>query len=135
MPNYGKTAESAYLAISRNGSIIGCTREVSGQYDPVSGEDPQSVTTAWDIVAVKLPATIARFRGIDNKLVEDGSLNLAKARYLLTAAKDASGGFIPEPLPEDLVSFDGGIWRVVGATPIKPAGVAILYQIGVVLIG
>ena len=119
MPNYGKTAESAYASIL-----------AAGAYDPATGEEtalPEVET--WEIAAVVLPATLERFRGIDSKLTE--GLILGKARYLLTAAKNSSG-FIPEPLPEDLIVFsDLSVWKVAGATSIKPGGLPIIYQIAV----
>lgn len=131
MPNYGKTAESAFAAILAAGEAMTATRQGAGSYDPATGEEtaiPELQT--WELVAVALPATIARFRGIDSKLTE--GLVLGKARYLLTAAKNSSG-FIPEPLPEDLIVFsDLAVWKVVGATAIKPAGIPIIYQVGVV---
>lgn len=131
MPNYGKTAESAYASILAAGAVMAGTRALPGAYDPSTGEEtaiPELQT--WELVAVTLPATIARFRGIDVKLTE--GLVLGKARYLLTAAKNSSG-FIPEPLPEDVIVFpDLTAWKVIGATAIKPAGIPILYQIGVV---
>ena len=131
MPNYGKTADNALVSILAAGATMTATRSLSGVYDPATGEEtaiPELQT--WELVAVTLPATIARFRGIDNKLTE--GLVLGKARYLLTAAKN-SNGFIPEPLPEDVIVFpDLTAWKVIGSTPIKPAGVPILYQVGVV---
>lgn len=135
MPNYGKSAESALASIRKAGLQLEASRTVPGTYDAAEGEESVAGTVSqWSIFSVILPATVARFRGIDNKLTEDG-LVLTKARYLLTAALNDAGQ-IPEPLAEDIITFpDGTTWRVIGASPLKPAETALIYQIGVVLLG
>lgn len=135
MPDYGKTAKSAFASIKKAGVELLCERKSAGEYDPSEGDysTPQTVNH-WNIFCVILPATVERFRGIDNKLTGEG-LILAKARYLLTSALNGDGQ-IPEPLPEDIIYFlAGGTWRVVGASPLNPAETPLIYQIGVIQIG
>ncbi len=135
MPDYDKSARSALASIRKAGLELTASRKVPGVYDAAAGEETTEGTVSqWSIFSVILPATVARFRGIDNKLTEDG-LVLTKARYLLTAALNDSGQ-IPEPLAEDTISFpDETVWRVIGASPLKPATTALIYQIGIVLVG
>lgn len=134
MPNYGKTALSAFQSIKKNGLAITLSRAaVSATYDPVAGEDfGAQPATNYLTFAVVLPATVARFRGIDNKLTED--LILQKARYLLAPALTVNLTAMIEPLPEDRIAFDGKNWKVLGCSPLNPAGTALIYQIGVLLI-
>lgn len=136
MPAYADNAETALRLISEAGRVMPMSRTpIGANYDPVAGEDvaPVADPQVWNIDAVTLPATIARFRGIDNKIVEDKNLILTKARYLLVAAKSKDGTYIPEPIPEDRVVFDSKTWRVLGCSPLKPADIPILYQVGVIL--
>ncbi|MCQ0042382.1 MAG: hypothetical protein NF693_09005 [Bombella sp.] len=135
MPNYGKSAKSALESIRKAGVELLCERKSAGVYDPSLGDysTPESVNH-WNIFCVILPASVKKFRGIDNKLTDEG-LILTKARYLLTAALNEDGQ-IPEPLPEDLIYFaEGSVWKVIGASPLKPAETALIYQIGVIEIG
>lgn len=136
MPDYGKAQASATRLIKGGGIAITASRLAVVAYDPVEGAEvaPVPPAQAWSLDAVVLPATIARFRGIDNKLAEDENLVLTKARYLLASARNRDGVLIPEPLPEDRVVFHGKTWRVVGASPLRPAEIEILYQIGVLLV-
>lgn len=136
MPDYGKAQKTATRLIKGGGIAIPVSRLAVVAYDPVEGAEvaPVPDPETWSLDAVVLPATIARFRGIDNKLAEDESLVLTKARYLLASARNRDGLLIPEPLPEDRVEFHSKTWRVVGASPLKPAETEILYQIGVILV-
>ena len=134
MPNYGKTALSAFKSIKKNGLAITLSRaEILDAYDPVAGEavNPQAAVS-YNTFAVVLPATVARFRGIDNKLTDD--LILQKARYLLAPALCADLTAMVEPIPEDRIEFSGQTWKVLGCSPLNPAGTALIYQIGVLLI-
>ncbi len=136
MPNYEETAETALRLIADAGRTLGMSRRVTtGDYDPIVGA-PAAPDTAssWNVQAVVLPASLPRFRNIDNKLVEDGSLVLAKARYILAAAKNLAGETTPEPLPDDQIEFDGKKWRVAGCVSLSPAGIPLLYKIGAQLI-
>lgn len=133
MPNYDQSAATATRLIKDSGSLMQVDRVTVADYDPITGQGTDT-TTSWNIDAVVLPATIARFRGIDNKLAEDTNLVLAKARYLLASPNDRDGVAIAEPLPQDVVNFDSKKWKIIGVSPLRPAGVTILYQIGVLLI-
>lgn len=135
MPNYANNAATATRLIKEAGRLMAVKRKDSDEdYDPVAGAstDPKADLT-WNINAVVLPATLARFRGVDNKMAESGNLVLQKARFLLVSAVNQDGEIVPEPLPSDIVSFDDLEWGVVGASPLSPAGIPILYQVGVVL--
>lgn len=136
MPNYIAAAETALRLIRDAGRVYSVQRSVEADYDPIEGIDPDPQpedTTIYSLTAVVLPATVARFRGIDNRIVEDNKLVVSRARYLLVAAKSPTDGSnIPEPEPEDRVTIDGSQWKVVGCSPLKPADVPILYRVGVI---
>lgn len=131
MPDYGKNAVSARAAIRRAGKVVIMSVKTGGGFDPVESETIGSKTVNYNIAAVILPATIARFRGIDNKLVESGNLVITKGRYLILPTSDESGVAIPEPLPEFTFQFFGSTWKCLGCSPLNPAGIPILYQVGV----
>jgi hypothetical protein len=133
MPNYEQSAATATRLIKDSGRAMQVDRETVASYNPIDGSGTKSTAT-WSIDAVVLPATIARFRGIDNKLAEDTNLILAKARYLLASAVNRDGLTVTEPLPQDVITFDDKKWRIIGVSPLRPAGVTILYQIGVLLV-
>lgn len=135
MPDYAALADTALRLLGDAGRTLTATRQGLGTYDPVvgSGETPSPAATTWDIVAAVFPATLARFKGIDNKLASDKNIVLTKARYLLVAGLKPDGDAAPEFLPEDRIAFDSKTWRVVGATPFSPAGTILYFQVGVVL--
>lgn len=132
---YGEDAISAKASIKEAGLVVILKRLQDSAYNPETGADAAEVFDSFNVAAVVLPATLARFRGIDNKLVESGELVITKARYLLMSTIDETGAQIPEPEPEMQVSFFEKLWRVNGCSPINPAGTPILYQVGVTQIG
>lgn len=141
MATTAKDAREARSSIKEEGIIVAFTRPpISQAFDPVLGAaaepapgDPPASVLEWNADAVVLPATLARFRGVDSKLAEDSNLVLTKARLLLCAAVDATGATLPEPQPEDRVAFHGATWKVAGCSALKPAETALLYNVAVLL--
>lgn len=135
MPDYNALADTALRLIKDAGLVVPVSRKAADNYDPVAGEvaNPSAPAT-WDVAAAVFPATLARFKGIDNKYAEDSKgLVLSKARYLLVAGNKPDGTPAPEFTPDDRMSFHDKTWRVVGATPFKPQNKIIYFQVGVVL--
>lgn len=127
MANYEANAELALRLIRENGRTLGVKRAVGGTYDPVAGSVSGGTLDSWNLEGIILPATFRSMVGLDNGMLEAGTLTLSKARKILAAAK----GSLHEPLPEDIIHFDDIDWRVLACVPLKPADTAIVYKIGV----
>jgi hypothetical protein len=127
MADYEANAELALRLIRENGRDLPMTRSVGGTYDPVAGSVSGGTVDSWSIPGIILPATFRSMVGLDNGMLEAGTLTLSKARKILAAAK----GSLHEPLPEDIINFDGSNWRVLACVPLNPAGIPIVYKIGV----
>lgn len=127
--DFTRQAETALRLIARNGQDIVFTRETT-PFDPVTGGP--GVATApvtFQGKAVRLPnfkGTV--FEGMDSAF--KAALVTGKATVLLVAAK----GLEHEPIPGDSVTLvDGSIWATIGLTVLNPAGLPIIYTMGVLL--
>lgn len=129
MANYEANAELALRLIRANGRSLPMHRQTAGEYDPVEGttEDPE--VTNWPAHGIVLPASLRRMSGLDNGMIDAGTLVLSKARYVLLAAKSC----LFEPVPQDTIEFDGITWLVIACVPLKPADIPIIYKLGVMM--
>jgi hypothetical protein len=126
MANYGKNADSAYTSILKAGRLLPISRTVK-VFDNITGaqisSDEQSGTIAGVVFSkVKTP----QYESFGEKFVE--AMIRGAARVITAAAKNAP--FVPQA--GDVVSFDGSSWEVYGTRDLNPAGIPILYTLGVV---
>lgn len=126
MTFYDNMAEVALAKITQFGREITITRFGSSNSDPAAGTVDKPVEATGTLKALVLPASKGTVEAFDNRL-QGGSLIDEKLRYILAAAKGAP--FEPRSLDE--VSFDGIKWQVLGCTPLSPAGMPLLYKMGV----
>ena len=128
MDFYTQSAASAFALIKAKGRSLPI-RRVTNTPDPVTG-DVSKTETAGNLVAVILPAKStgnqAVSGGLDNSISE--ALTKAKSRFVLAAAQ----GVAFEPDADDILTFEGADWRVIGCTPLSPAGTAVIFKIGAV---
>jgi hypothetical protein len=109
---YAETAANASATIKRKGVPIKLTR-AAGDYNPATSE-VESSPRSFNGFAVRTDEVLKEFEG----LVEAGD-----AGFLF--AVDG----IPQPKPGDRFEFDKEYWRVQECKPVKPATVAIVYQV------
>ena len=96
------------------------------------GYEPGPDTWVWnDVVAAVLPANKSLLESFDNQL-EAGTLIAEKLRYVIMAPLLVGGAPHPKE-PESMmrVIFDNAEWQILGATPLNPAGIPVLYNMGV----
>lgn len=126
MSFYDNMAGVALAKITQFGRDITITRRVVTASDPAAGTVSQSIESIGTLKVLILPASKGTVEAFDNRL-EGGTLIDERLRFIIAAAKGAS--FEPKSLDE--VQFDGGKWLVLGCTPLSPAGVPLLYKMGV----
>ncbi len=120
--NYNKTAETARRLIVKFGQQVTLTRKTN----TVTGSDGSvtQTTTTEPLDLVTVPASKGTVEAFDDRLKQD--LVKGKIRFAIVAAKTASF----RPLADDLIPLDGSTFRVLGMTPLSPAGVDVIYKIG-----
>lgn len=126
MPDYSKTAANALKSIGKAGRQLEIMRPVVS-FDNTTGVPTDAPTVKGYINAIVLP----RYKGMVFGSLDDGlkeALVKGKLCTVLAAAKGAP--FKPEAL--DVITIDGTKWQVIGCTELSPAGIPILYTIGVV---
>lgn len=124
MADYAGLASTALRLIEANGRSI-TVKRTSGTHVPATGGYTPTATTSGTLKAVVLPASKGTIEAFDNRVV-DGTLIDEKLRYVLAAAKGAPF----EPKSNDLLEFDSLTWRILGCTPLNPAGTPLVYKIG-----
>lgn len=125
MPDYNKNAESALASIQKAGRSLAIARTVNVT-NKETGEVVSSTTESGTLAAVVLP----RYKGVlfdslDDNLKSD--MVRGRLRSVLAAAKGAP--FKPRAL--DVITIDGEAWEVVGMTELSPAGIPIIYTLGI----
>lgn len=121
-------AEVALVQITKRGRLLAIRRYGTQISNPVTGEVVREVVADGELMGVVLPAnssTVALAER-DNDL-QGATLIEERTRYILAAAKGAPF----EPASLDEVAFDGATWQVMGCTPLSPAGIPLVYKMGV----
>lgn len=130
--NYAGSQATAQRLLARFGRDITISRRIPGS-GPPQNPGPATLIT-YRATAVILPASKGTVEAFDNRL-ESGTLIDEKLRYVLMSPKltrvtaEGSETIIPQSL--DLLTFDGHDWTVLGCTPLNPAGVPVLFPMGV----
>ena len=103
--------------IAEDGLLATLTRQISGSYDPSTGEATvtTSTQTAYGI------RTSWEKRDIDGTLIKSGDLKIILAASGLTTA----------PQVDDTITFDGTAYTIKGVYPVSPADVVIVYVLNV----
>lgn len=124
--NYANSAATALGLITNFGQPLTLTRSVPGAFNPATGGTGAPTVTTQTVLAVPLPGS----EGVASKL--DDRLQMAlvkgKLRKVLIAPTKSDGSALDfEPGALDLLTFESFDWELVGVTPLKPAGVAVLF--------
>ncbi len=120
-PNYPSLAVRARRLIDDFG--YGMTiRRASDNFDPVTLRNTQT-TVEFEVTGVERAVT----RNADNAF-ESGSLVEENRRQVVIAAQSVAF----EPRSGDEIDFADQTWRIVGASPIRPGGVDLVYALEVV---
>lgn len=123
---YNQMADTALRLIEQFGQKLHGARYKVDDSDYTTGEISESVDIEGDFDGVILPADKG-FAGQFNDSFEVLSEVFVKVRYLILSAKTSP--FVPAA--GDLFDFDDKSWIVLGNTPINPAGIPLVYKVGV----
>lgn len=125
--DFAASATTALSLITKFGQSLTITR-ISNVRDIVAGS-VVATETPGTLTAVVLPAKSTAVQiatgNLDDAVIE--ALRKGKIRFVLAAAKNATF----QPDAEDILTFEGASWRVLGCTPLNPAGTPIVFKIGV----
>ena len=122
---YTEAADDVLDMLAEDGMSVAITRETGTGYDPVT-ETETAIVQNGSLICVVLPASKGGVTMFDEHY-RDNTLVQESLRYILAAAKNAP--FVPQP--GDKMTFEGAAWSVIGVTPVSPAGIPIIYRIGV----
>lgn len=124
--NYASTAARVTSLLTNYGTTISYkryTKTVTGSSGSVASTLLDSTTAS----AVILPAGSGPNAAFDNRR-DDGSLKGLELRYLKVSAY----AFTFTPKADEVITFGGRDWKVLGCTPVDPTGAcALVYGIGV----
>ncbi|MEM6902248.1 MAG: hypothetical protein AAF556_03295 [Pseudomonadota bacterium] len=120
---YPGLRDLANRLLTERGQALTLTRVTQGDLDPVEGRAAETRET-FQVQAAVLPATGSTVEAFDNRITDE--FRSRSIRYLLMSAAGA------EPKQNDEIALEGSNWRVVGVTPLNPAGTAVIYNVGVV---
>lgn len=130
--DYAESAADALELLQEFGSQIVLKRAVPGT-GPAHNPGPPTWVT-YSAFAAILPASKGTIEAFDNRL-EGGTLIEEKLRFVLMATEitrtSEEGPATIEPQALDVLTFQGRDWTVLGQTPLNPAGVPVLYRMGV----
>lgn len=125
MIDYVAIEAGAAQAIAEAGASVTLKRLTSSR-DALSGTVTATAVATSPATVVLLP----RFKGAYDKKLTAGLLNRALKGVLI-----AVDGLTFTPEPNDYLEIAGEHWRIVGITPIAPAGTNVLFKGGVGLVG
>lgn len=128
--DYTRMATVAETLLTKFGQSMTLTHVTEGgRYDPHTGESVQTETQET-VIGVLLPTGSSRVRGGEGAIgdFDDSTVGLTSDRRRFAVIKAKSVATAPKPA--DRVAANGTSYRVTGVTPINPAGVAIVYQVG-----
>lgn len=133
--DYIESQQDADELLKEFGRGITISRAMAGTSDPATPWIPGEPTIAvYTVAAVVLPASKGTIEAFDNRL-ENGTLIDERLRYVLMSPlmtrTSVAGPATIEPQSLDVLTFDGHDWTVLGCTPLNPAGVPVLFPMGV----
>jgi len=126
--DYSAAQQTALDLITEFGQVVPMVRRAGGAFDPATGAISTETETTQNVTLVSLPASGQSVTAFDDRLRED--LIKGRLRFFIVSAILADGSAITfEPKAGDLVSFESKEWEIAGATPLNPAGVAVVFNI------
>lgn len=90
-----------------------------GEYDPSTGTTPITTTNYAG----------SAFRDTYKKIEIDGSRVLADDVKFLVSPEMINGSAMPQPTPQDTLTFDGTVYTIVSVTPWNYAGLSVGFEV------
>lgn len=126
MAFYDDMADLASEMLAEFGQQLTLKRTIAGEYNPDIGRDNPGIVESQPITAIVRPASQGTVQAFDQKY-QAGTLIESNIRALKIATK----GLLWPPAPGHIVILDGEEWKVIGVTPVSPAGTDLLYSASV----
>ena len=123
--DYSGFEATALNLITQFGQSLTIYQENSTGYDPLTGSTTGGTITSTTCEGLTLPASKGTVQGFDDKFKEE--LVRGNARFFMLAAS----GMSFQPDAGNLLLFEDEVWDVSGVTPVNPAGVPLVYRVGV----
>jgi len=118
MDFYARMQATANKLLKGKGQKVTLTRQVSGAYDPVTGQ--ATVTTTIQA------GTGVIFDYADKNI--DGVLILSGDKQLLLSAVNSTGTALTAPLVNDTVTAGGMVRTITRIKALSPAGTTVLFD-------
>lgn len=123
--DYASIAKDAADALAEVGVVVTIARDTRTT-DPVTGAVSGPAPTTGTFTVVNPPAFTGTTKPFDNQYMGDGALITDDMRFLVVAAHNAPF----EPAAGDVVTMGGRDHKVLGVTPVSPAGTPLVYRLG-----
>lgn len=125
---YDDFAISALDGISEYGMSVTVKRTPIASSDPVQGTVTPDTVQTFVAKAIVLPSSNGRVLGFDDK-TEGGSSVFGHRKFLIMAAEGTD--FQPKTGDKIILTGDADEWTVGGSTAVSPAGVDLVYRMGI----
>lgn len=122
---YTGLATTALNLITDKGQDVTINRYTSSR-NVAKGRTDKTLSETDTLKVVVLPASKGTIQGFDNRAFS--GLEQSKIRFMIAAA---SGAAFEPRVGDEITGLESASWRVLGSTPINPAGTSIVYRIGV----
>ena len=124
--DYGKTAQSGLRLLTKFGQSVTLRREnVGSTFDPVTSAVSGGANTDTTVKAAILPARVDRAM-----FDESNRTGIISGKVKLCIMEAVNGSFAPST--NDIIIDSQSVkWSAFAVTPIAPAGVDVLYKIGI----
>lgn len=126
MPDYAAIAASALASLTKYGRSATLRRITEGTYNPATGATAAATTTDQTVTVAVLPASKGTVEAFDERFMS-GTLVGKSLRSVLMGAS----GLTFDPAAGDKLILGSDTWHVIGATPLEPAGTAVLWRMGI----
>ena len=121
--SYAQDARDVDAAFRADGQLITLTRKQPGTYQNGAVVAPDPITaTVWGIEM----AVTSRDMGAANAA---GTLVVTGDRKLMISTFAATGGALPEPQLEDLITAGGKTYTVRNVDALQPGGVPVMFTL------
>ena len=126
--DYAAAQQTALDLITEFGQVVPMVRLSGGVLNPATGAISTETETSQNVSVVSLPANTSQISAFDDGMRED--LIKGRVRFFIMAAIIADGTAVTfEPKAGDLLTFESKKWEIAGATPLNPAGTAVVFNI------
>jgi|PlaIllAssembly_1097288.scaffolds.fasta_scaffold07940_4 hypothetical protein len=124
--NYAALAQTVNAKLAAYGQQITVKRYTPSRNSSTGAVTKGAATLTASCAAIEVPVTQGLVQSFETRLDEAALTTKVMRAFKVSTLL----GFKPLPLDEVTLN-DGSVWPVVGCTPVNPAGIPLVYTIGV----